>query len=41
MENARAQKYAERLSRLIQVETISAKGQTDRSKFYHFHDVLR
>ena len=41
MAQARAQVYAERLSRLIQVETISAEGQTDRSKFYHFHDVLR
>ena len=41
MDQTRAELYAERLSRLIQVETISAKGQTDRSKFYHFHDVLR
>ncbi len=41
MDQTRAQAYAERLSRLIQVETISANGQTDRSKFYHFHDVLR
>lgn len=41
MDQTRAQAYAERLSRLIQVETISTNGQTDRSKFYHFHDVLR
>ena len=32
--------YAETLSRLIQCETISSKGQTDLEKFYHFHDLL-
>ena len=41
MEQTRAMLYAERLSRLIQIETISAKGQTDRSKFYQFHGALR
>lgn len=33
--------YAERLSKLIQAETISTFNQTDRSKFYRFHDILR
>jgi len=33
--------YAERLSRMIGVETISASDQTDKSKFYRFHDLLR
>ena len=41
MSDTRAQIYAERLSRLIQVETVSAKNQTDKSKFYTFCDVLR
>lgn len=33
--------YAERLSKLIQAETISTFNQTDRTKFYRFHDLLR
>ncbi len=33
--------YAERLSRMIQAETISETNQTDKSKFYKFHDLLR
>jgi len=33
--------YVENLSKLIKVETISEIGQTDLSKFYKFHDVLR
>lgn len=36
-----AKLYAERLSKMIQVETISETNQTDKSKFYKFHDVLR
>ena len=41
MTDNRAQRYAQGLANLIRVETISFKGQTDRSKFYAFHDVLR
>lgn len=41
MNKARAMDYANRLSRMIQVETISQKGQTDFNKFYRFHEVLR
>ena len=41
MSDERTQLYAERLSRLIQAETVSVKKQTDKSKFYAFHDVLR
>ena len=41
MADNRNERYAQGLSNLIQVETISFKGQTDRSKFYAFHDVLR
>ncbi|MBQ5592043.1 MAG: M20/M25/M40 family metallo-hydrolase [Clostridia bacterium] len=33
--------YAEGLSKIIQVETISTFNQTDRTKFYRFHDLLR
>lgn len=33
--------YAARLSRMIQMETVSHTNQTDRSKFYRFHDLLR
>ncbi len=36
----RADQYGERLSEMIQVETISVRGETDRSKFYEFHKVL-
>lgn len=33
--------YAERLSRLVQIETISKLGQTDLTKFYRFHDAIK
>ena len=33
--------YAERLSKLIQCETISCDHQPDKSKFYEFQKVLR
>lgn len=33
--------YIEKLSRLIKKETISEPGQTDKTKFYEFHDLLR
>ena len=35
------EQYAEKLSRMIRKETVSAQGQTDLSKFYAFHDLLR
>lgn len=41
MSDARNEAYAQGLSRLIQKETVSVKKQTDRTKFYEFHDVLR
>lgn len=33
--------YAGRLSRLIQIETVSQPGQTDRSKFERFHEAIK
>ena len=36
----RAREYGRRLSKLIQKETISARGDTDRTKFYDFHKEL-
>ena len=41
MSDTRTMYYAGQLSRLIQAETISSKEQTDLSKFYHFHELLR
>ena len=41
MSDTRTTLYAHNLSRLIQVETISVKNQTDTTKFYKFHDALR
>ena len=41
MADIRTNEYAERLSRLIQVETISTFNQTDKTKFYKFHEELR
>lgn len=41
VETTRATDYASRLSQLIQAETISVTGQTDRTKFYRFQEVLR
>ena len=40
MQENRTETYANRLSRLIQAETISEKGQTDKTKFYHFNELL-
>lgn len=34
-------RYAQGLSRLIQAETISTENQTDKAKFYAFHQLLR
>lgn len=41
MKESRGEYYADSLSRLIRAETISAKSQTDKSKFYRFQDLLR
>ncbi|MBQ8796800.1 MAG: M20/M25/M40 family metallo-hydrolase [Oscillospiraceae bacterium] len=41
MTDNRAERYAQSLAALIRAETISVKGQTDRSKFYAFHGLLR
>ena len=41
MDEERTQAYAERLSRLIRLETVSRFGQTDLERFYRFHDALR
>ena len=35
------QQLAEMLARMIRLETVSAHGQTDLTKFYAFHDLLR
>lgn len=41
MTDIRTTEYANGLARLIQVETISTFNQTDKTKFYEFHNVLR
>lgn len=41
MPDTRTELYAGKLSRLIQAETISCENQTDKTKFYQFHDLLR
>ncbi len=41
MAEQREIKYAEILSRLIRIETISVAGQTERSNFYAFHEELK
>ncbi len=41
MSENRAMQYAQTLSKLIQIETISVNGQTDITKFLKLHDVLR
>lgn len=41
MADLRTERYAKTLSRLIQMETVSQKGQADRAKFHTFHDLLR
>ena len=37
---ARAQQYAEKLSRMVQCETVSVPGEDQREKFLAFHRVL-
>lgn len=39
-DSERARNYGQRLARMIQKETISARGQTDLTKFYDFHKEL-
>ena len=39
--DSRTEFYAQCLSRLIQEKTVSYNGQTDKSVFYRFHDILR
>ena len=39
--HTRTEYYANTFARLIQAETVSAKGQTDLQKFYDFQDLLR
>lgn len=41
MDEKSAMAYAERLSRLIQIDTVSQFGQTDLNKFYRFHEALK
>lgn len=36
----RAREYGRRLSKMIQKETISSRGDTDKTKFYEFHKEL-
>ena len=38
--NDRASEYGEKLSRLIQKETVSARNDLDRTKFLEFHAIL-
>ncbi|MBQ4425236.1 MAG: M20/M25/M40 family metallo-hydrolase [Lachnospiraceae bacterium] len=38
---AREEKYAETLSRMVQYETVSAKGEIFRDKFLGFHELLK
>lgn len=41
MSDTRTNEYAARLSRLIQAETVSSHRETDLSKFYSFHKLLK
>ena len=36
----RAERYGKALSRMVQDETVSFRGQEDREKFYRFHQTL-
>ncbi len=36
----RAVKYGKQLSQMVQKETVSFRGQDDRTKFYEFHKIL-
>lgn len=39
-ESPRATEYGQQLAKMIRVETVSARDQEDRTKFYNFHKVL-
>lgn len=39
-QSERAEKYGQRLSKMIQKETVSWRNQEDRTKFYEFHQLL-
>ena len=39
-ESPRASEYGQKLSKMVQVETVSARDQEDRTKYYEFHKVL-
>lgn len=41
MPDTRCLKYAERLSRMIQAETVSSYDDNDLTKFYKFHKLLK
>ena len=41
MSDTRTNLYAQKLSRLIQAETVSSETRGDRAKFYQFHRLLR
>ena len=41
MDDLRANTYAQRLSTLIQKETVTAKSGADKTKFYEFQQLLR
>lgn len=40
-DEARVAEYAEKLSRMVQVETVSRRGESDVEKFRAFHGLLR
>ncbi len=40
MSDTGAESYARKLSRMIQMETVSAERQKDKSKFYRFRELL-
>ena len=39
--NNREEKYSKTLSAILSCETVSVENQTDLTKFYRFHDLLR
>ena len=41
MQDTRCLKYAERLSKMIQAETVSSYDDNDLTKFYKFHELLK
>ena len=39
-ESKRAEEYGEKLAKLVRKETISSRFDSDRTKFYEFHEIL-